>query len=68
MKVKHFITFSIMNFSKTDHDSFLETADLFHMRSQPLFHTEKLEKNLFLAFEIESIMMICRNLFLYSNL
>ena len=50
-----------MNFSKTDHDSFSETADLFHMRSQPLFHTEKLEKNLFLAFEIESIMMICRN-------
>ena len=30
--------------------------DLFHMRMQRPFHTEKREKNLFLAFEIESNM------------
>ena len=30
------------------------TIDLYHMLSQTLLHTEKLEKSLFLAFEIES--------------
>ena len=29
------------------------------MRTQRLFHTEKLEKSLFLAFGIESDIMIC---------
>ena len=30
------------------------TIDLYHTRTQPLFHTEKIEKNIFLAFEIVS--------------
>ena len=34
-------------------------TDIFLIRGQPLFHTEKLEKSLFLAFEIESNIMIC---------
>ena len=33
--------------------------DLYHMRSQALFHTGNLEKSLFLEFEIESNMIIC---------
>ena len=32
--------------------------DLFHIRSQPLFHAENLEKSLFLVFEIEFDIMI----------
>ena len=35
------------------------SIDLFHLRSQPLFHREGLEESLVLAFEIESITMIC---------
>ena len=31
----------------------------FHMRSQPLFHAEKVEKSVSLAFKIESDIMIC---------
>ena len=32
---------------------------LFHMRFHPLFHTEKLKKSPFLAFKMESDIMIC---------
>ena len=34
-------------------------TDLYQMRPQLLFHTEKLENSLLLAFEIESNIMIC---------
>ena len=34
-------------------------VDLFHMRTQSLFHTEKLETSIFLAFEIASNLMKC---------
>ena len=40
----------------------------FHMKSQSIFHTEKLEKSLCLVFEIDSNKMIYNlNLFLYNN-
>ena len=39
------------------------------MRSQLLFHTEKLKRSLFLAFEIESDMIKCSlNIFLQNKL
>ena len=44
-------------------------TDLFHMRSQPLFCADKIEKSLLLAFEIESNVLMCSLiLFLYENL
>ena len=33
--------------------------DLYHMQTQPPFHTEILEKSLLLAFKDESNIMIC---------
>ena len=40
-----------MNSKKNSH---ISAANRYHMLSQLLFHTDKLEKNLFLTFEIES--------------
>ena len=39
--------------------SLFDKIDLFQMQTQPLFHTDKLEKSLSLAFEIASNTMIC---------
>ena len=36
----------------------VQIINLFHMRSQSIFHTEKLGNNLFLAFKIEANIMI----------
>ena len=48
----------------------VEATDLFHMQSQPLLRTEKLEKNFFLVCKIQSNIMICspKPDFLYDNL